>query len=342
MGKKKEFDTSDLILVTDTFFVNIDDIEKSPFQPRVSFDEKELKELAENIRRKGQIQPIVLRHGVEKRFQLVCGERRWRAMGEGLRRIQIEAKIKEYSDLEAQEIALDENIKHKSLSTFEESKAFQNLWAAYEDAGEVMTFALMAKKLNVSTAYVKKRMEFTEEQLRPDIFELSKRRSDVITTCNFLNEIDSDAHRARLVKAVDNNASFKEVVLLSDITQPDLFNQIAPLTGKSYKMADLEKFKAKLLSDRQLEVDSRSFPDQETSSRTVENTRTGGGNMSRGVQVKGASVAEANKQLEGYTAALSGSIKTVEDWATKAPIKRMELVPQYKALAQRLLRLAGE
>ena len=105
--------------------IDIDLIEPNPEQPRTRFAEVSLEELAQSIRVNGVVQPIVLRQ-VGGRYQIVAGERRWRASQRaGLRKIP--AVVKEVSDEKLLELALVENIQRQELNPIEEAKAYRKL-----------------------------------------------------------------------------------------------------------------------------------------------------------------------------------------------------------------------
>ena len=104
-------------------------IEPHPGQPRRIFDEEALDELAASIQARGVIQPIVVRpHG--HRFQIVAGERRWRA-AQRARLHEIPAIVREFSDDETLEVALIENIQRQDLNAIEEAQAYQRLVDEY-------------------------------------------------------------------------------------------------------------------------------------------------------------------------------------------------------------------
>ncbi len=104
-------------------------IEPHPGQPRRIFDETALAELAESIALRGVIQPIVVRqHG--HRFQIVAGERRWRA-AQRARLHEIPAIVREFSDTETLEVALIENIQRQDLNAIEEAQAYKRLLDDY-------------------------------------------------------------------------------------------------------------------------------------------------------------------------------------------------------------------
>jgi ParB family transcriptional regulator, chromosome partitioning protein len=105
--------------------LDIDLIDPNPAQPRTSFDEAALDELSRSIRANGVVQPIVVRRA-GSRYQIVAGERRWRASQRAeLRRIP--AVIKDVPDEKLLELALVENIQRQELNPIEEAKAYRKL-----------------------------------------------------------------------------------------------------------------------------------------------------------------------------------------------------------------------
>lgn len=105
--------------------IDIDLIDPNPEQPRTRFAEGQLDELAQSIRANGVVQPIVVRK-FGTRYQIVAGERRWRASQRAeLRRIP--AHVKEVSDEKLLELALVENIQRQELNPVEEAKAYRKL-----------------------------------------------------------------------------------------------------------------------------------------------------------------------------------------------------------------------
>jgi ParB family chromosome partitioning protein len=106
--------------------IDIDLIDPNPDQPRTRFPEEKLDELARSIRANGLVQPILLRRIGEGRYQIVAGERRWRASQRaGLHKIP--AIIRSISDDKLLELALIENIQRQELNPIEEAQAYQRL-----------------------------------------------------------------------------------------------------------------------------------------------------------------------------------------------------------------------
>lgn len=110
---------------SESFEIEIDQIDPSPVQPRSNFDEAKLKELASSIEANGVVQPLVVRR-LGARFELIAGERRWRAAQlAGLMRIP--AVVREVPDDKVLELALIENIQREDLNAIEEAQAYKRL-----------------------------------------------------------------------------------------------------------------------------------------------------------------------------------------------------------------------
>jgi ParB family chromosome partitioning protein len=140
--------------------IGIDTIERSPFQPRTEFDPEQLRELANSIKQRGVIQPLLVRPlktagGVSalqgdgaRRYELIAGERRWRAAREaGL--TTIPAFVRDASDQEMLEIALIENLQREDLNAIEEARAYDQLATQFS-----LTQEQIAQKVGRSRAAV--------------------------------------------------------------------------------------------------------------------------------------------------------------------------------------------
>lgn len=109
--------------------VKINEVEPNKNQPRRTFDEDALLELAESIKQHGVIQPLIVKKR-DKYYEIIAGERRWRAAKmAGLKEIPI--VIKDLSDQEIMEVALIENIQREDLNPIEEAQAYQRLIKEY-------------------------------------------------------------------------------------------------------------------------------------------------------------------------------------------------------------------
>jgi ParB family transcriptional regulator, chromosome partitioning protein len=105
--------------------VDIDLIDPSPFQPRTRFREEALEELARSIRASGIVQPLVVRR-VGHRYQLIAGERRWRA-AQRAAMSRVPAVVRDVRDDMALEMTLVENLQREDLNPIEQARAFQRL-----------------------------------------------------------------------------------------------------------------------------------------------------------------------------------------------------------------------
>ena len=119
-----------------------------PGNPRKHFDEKSLEELAASIAARGVIQPVIVRPKSNGKYELVAGERRWRA-AQKARLHEMPALVRELSDREVMALALIENLQREDLNPVEEARAYQRL---ADDEG--MTQAEIARMVEKSRSHV--------------------------------------------------------------------------------------------------------------------------------------------------------------------------------------------
>jgi ParB family chromosome partitioning protein len=106
--------------------IDISKIYPNKKQPRKNFEEKEIKELSESIKNQGLIQPIVVRETSDSMYEIIAGERRWRACQlAGLH--SVNCVVMSVDDKNVYELALIENIQRENLNVVEEAKAYKNL-----------------------------------------------------------------------------------------------------------------------------------------------------------------------------------------------------------------------
>lgn len=136
--------------------VNINDIEPNRDQPRKDFDEEALRELSESIALHGVIQPLLVRPISDGGYQLVAGERRWRASRmAGLTEVPV--FIREMSDRQVAEVALIENLQREDLNPLEEAKGYAQLMKDYS-----LTQEQVAKSVGKSRPAVANAMRILE------------------------------------------------------------------------------------------------------------------------------------------------------------------------------------
>ena len=106
--------------------INISQIIPNPSQPRKNFRDEELKELSSSIKSQGLIQPIIVKPIINNQFQIIAGERRWRACQlNGMH--EVDCVIKDIDDTNVLEAALIENIQREDLNVIEEANAYKGL-----------------------------------------------------------------------------------------------------------------------------------------------------------------------------------------------------------------------
>jgi ParB family chromosome partitioning protein len=131
--------------------LSIQAIHPNPQQPRLHFSEEELTSLCESIREKGILQPILVRlHPHEKgKYQIVAGERRWRAAQKaGL--TQIPVYIRDFSDKETLEVGLLENIQRQDLNPIEEAEGYRRLAEEFDHTQESLSRILGKSRSHIA------------------------------------------------------------------------------------------------------------------------------------------------------------------------------------------------
>lgn len=201
--------------------INIEELFPSRFQPRTIFDKTELEELSESIRKKGVLQPILVRKRRGQGYEIIAGERRWRA-SKMAKTKTIPAVILDVDDKQAMEIALVENVQRQNLKVLEEAEGYKRLISEFE---------------------------YTQEQLADVV---GKSRSHITNIMRLLGLPDgvkehlnngkiSSGHARALLSAPKPEAAVKEVI------------------GKRYSVRQTENFVKKLLNSNGSPVLRRKY-----------------------------------------------------------------------------------
>jgi ParB family chromosome partitioning protein len=134
---------------TEPYLVALAGIVANPFQPRKHFSAEALQELADSIRVQGVIQPISLRQVATGQYQLIAGERRWRASQlAGL--VEVPAYVREATDQQMMEIALIENIQREDLNALEVARSLAQLMTAFDLSQEALAERVGKKRSTVA------------------------------------------------------------------------------------------------------------------------------------------------------------------------------------------------
>ena len=227
-------------------YINVESIIPNRFQPRLTFDENALKELAMSIKEHGIIQPLVLRKLANDKFEIIAGERRYKASQiAGLN--QVPAIIADLDDNASAEVALVENLQRRNLSAIEEAKSYKKLL----DRG-YLTQEVLAKRLGISQSSVANKVrllnlteevqdalmnEKISERHARSLLQLSNKDDQI----NMLNKIIDNRYTVRQLDAEIKKVLNKETEsteatgtssrfdILNNDTNKDLLNKIETL-----------------------------------------------------------------------------------------------------------------
>lgn len=182
--------------------VALADLQPSNYNPRKNFDEKSLAELADSIRQQGVLQAIGVRPIAENRFEIVFGERRYRASQiAGLE--EIPAVILDISDETAEEMAVTENLQRKDVTPIEEANAYQKLIESGRH--DVQSLAVQFGK---NESYIRTRLKFVS--LIPEIAQLLEQDELTISVateiCRYGEDIQHDIYEKHLKEGVLYNS----------------------------------------------------------------------------------------------------------------------------------------
>jgi ParB family chromosome partitioning protein len=174
--------------------VPLDRIDPNPDQPRLTFDEDSLQELAASITEHGVLQPILVRPGTDGRYQLIAGERRWRsAQIAGLR--QIPAIVEEIDDDTALEIAIIENLQREDLSPLDEALMYERMTTEHG-----YSLRKLAQKLGKDKGYIENRLRLADAP--SEIKQLVSLRKDTLSHAYELLKVDDARKRRKLAEQV--------------------------------------------------------------------------------------------------------------------------------------------
>jgi ParB family transcriptional regulator, chromosome partitioning protein len=165
----------------------------NPAQPRLSYDEESLTELADSIREHGVLQPILVRPSGSK-FELIAGERRWRASGM-CGRETIPAIVVDFDESTALEVSIIENLQREDVSPLEEAAMFRKMTETFG-----YSVRQLAQKVGKDKGYVENRLRLSDAPA--DVRELVSLRKDTISHAYELMKIGEERKRRRLAKRI--------------------------------------------------------------------------------------------------------------------------------------------
>ncbi len=184
----------------------IDKVIANKFQPRTIFDEEKIEELARTIHMHGVIQPIVVRVDEDDNYEIIAGERRYRAM-KSLGWEEVPAIVRQLSDKETASIALIENLQREELTAIEEANAYQNLLEIHDITQEALAQRLGKGQSTVSN---KLRLLKLPEELQQALLDrvITERHARVL-----LQLKDPAVQLKFFTEAVEQNLNVKQLEL---------------------------------------------------------------------------------------------------------------------------------
>lgn len=210
--------------------ISIDEIEANPYQPRTEFDQERLRDLADSIRIHGVIQPITVRWIAPQQYQLIAGERRWRASRlAGLNTLP--AYVRTANDQEMLEMALIENIQRENLNPIEIALNYQRLLSECE-----LTHNDLAIRLGKGRTTITNFLRLLK--LPPDIQAGMRLQQITMGHARALIEIDEvEAQLSIYKQIIENEWSVRQVENAVKQWRERLENKKTPLSPTEQKLS---------------------------------------------------------------------------------------------------------
>jgi len=224
--------------------IPIDLVQRNPGQPRKHFDEGDLNDLANSIRAHGVLQPILVRPIPDGKFEIVAGERRWRAAQRaGLH--SIPAVVRELNEVEVVEIAIVENVQRTDLNPIEEAQGFQTLIDRFGRTQQEIADAVGKSRPHIANML---RLLSLPEELQEMVRDgrLSSGHARAILT--------APDPRGLAQKAISEGLNVREVERLAQIAKDEKHGPRASAVAAEAKSADTRALEQSLSNALGLEV----------------------------------------------------------------------------------------
>jgi ParB family chromosome partitioning protein len=193
-------------------YLQSEQIKPNPFQPREDFDQQSIEELAQSIKEKGVIQPLLVRRRGDN-YELIAGERRFRAANI-LNLKEIPVIVRDVSDQDSLELALIENIQREGLNPIEEAHAYQHLMDKFQVTQEKISQALGKSRVTITnTLRLLKLPHEIQEEMKKGRISFAHGRA--------LLEIEDINHQRKLVQdVISKGLSVRELESLIKSIRP--------------------------------------------------------------------------------------------------------------------------
>ncbi|MBR5011567.1 MAG: ParB/RepB/Spo0J family partition protein [Acutalibacteraceae bacterium] len=210
----------------DLIEVKLIDIEPNKEQPRKTFDEKALSELADSIREHGLLQPIIVKPLTNGTYRIIAGERRWRASRiAGLETVPV--IIKDFDDKEVMEVALIENLQREDLNPVEEAMGYRSLMDTFG-----MTQEQVAERVGKSRSAVANALRLLN--LRPQELELLKLGKITAGHARALLSAADALTREEMLEKALNGASVHDLERIARASQKRKGNREPSMSGTGF------------------------------------------------------------------------------------------------------------
>lgn len=212
--------------------VHIEDIIPNRFQPRLTFDEQGLKELADSIREHGIIQPLVLRKLGDK-YEIIAGERRYKAAQiAGLPTVP--AVIANIDDNKSAEVALVENVQRRDLTAIEEARSYKNLQEQYQ-----LTQEQLAKRMGLSQPAIanKLRLLNLDDEVQQALLDekISERHARTLLTLQ-----DKNAQKEWLHRIINERLTVRQLDLELRKYKENMEDEEIPLVSSNRSIEEIK------------------------------------------------------------------------------------------------------
>ena len=214
--------------------LHMDSIQANRYQPRSAFQEEALLDLKESIQQYGVLQPILVRRLPTGKYELIAGERRFRAAKMAGLQV-IPAILREYSDMEISEIALIENLQRENLNPIEEAHAYDRLLADYG-----LTQEMLSSKVGRSRSHIANFLR---------LLKLAKRVQEYLVDGSIsmgqakpllaLEDEDLQLEAAELIMAEELSARQAEALVKRVLHKPEYFSQLEEVEEKQLEEREI-------------------------------------------------------------------------------------------------------
>lgn len=210
--------------------IPLEEIKPNPYQPRKEFDEESLNDLTSSIKSYGVLQPIVVRKSGKNSYEIIAGERRWRACKRaGLK--EIPAIIKDAGDSETAVMALIENLQRENLNFLEEAEGYRQLMQDYG-----LTQEQLAMKLGKSQSTIANKMRILK--MSPEIIKIISREKLSERHARALLKLpDENLQMQALKQIIDKGMNVRQTEDLVDRLIEEIENEKEKEKKKSFKIA---------------------------------------------------------------------------------------------------------